>query len=210
MRKRGGSQTECGYRSAEAESSHDYIAPAVLDLLGEGAGKKLLDLGCGNGSLSAVLAGAGYTVTGAEHSQSGLSQARAAFPNVTFISQDINEPFPANLHDSFDVIVAVEVIEHLWFPRQLFQRAKEALSPGGLLLITTPFHGYWKNLALAVTNRYDDHWHPFEDFGHVKFFSEKTLTSMAREQGFRVIEFRRVGRIPLFAKSMVLVCDIPM
>lgn len=207
MQKRGGQQTECGWRSAEAESSHDYISPALFDLLGDGAGKSLLDLGCGNGSLTARLADAGFSVTGAEHSESGLVQARAAFPNVTFVAQDINQPFPANFHASFDVVVAVEVIEHLWFPRALFQRAAEVLKPDGVLMITTPFHGYLKNLALAVTNKFDDHWHPYEDYGHVKFFSQKTLTAMAREQGFRVTHFGRVGRVPVLAKSMIVVCE---
>lgn len=207
MRKSGGMQSECGWRSAEPEGSHNYLSPALLDLLGDGAGKSLLDLGCGNGSLTARLAAAGYSVTGAEHSQSGLVQARLAFPNIAFIAQDINEPFPQPLHGSFDVVMAVEVIEHLWFPRQLFQRATEVLKPGGVLIITTPFHGFWKNLALALANRYDHHWHPYEDFGHVKFFSGKTLTAMANEQGFRVTQFKGVGRIPIFAKSMILVCE---
>lgn len=200
-------KTECGWRNADAESSHDYISPALFALLGEGRGKSLLDLGCGNGSLTARLAAAGFSVTGAEHSESGLVQARTAFPNATFVAQDIYEPFPQHAHGSFDIVVAVEVIEHLWFPRELFQRAKEVLKPHGVLMITTPFHGYWKNLALALTNKFDHHWHPWEDFGHVKFFSKKTLTAIANEQGFRVTEFRRVGRIPFLAKSMILVCE---
>jgi 2-polyprenyl-3-methyl-5-hydroxy-6-metoxy-1,4-benzoquinol methylase len=200
-------KTESGWQDAHPELSHSYISPALLDLLGEGAGKSLLDLGCGNGSLTARLADAGYSVTGAEQSGSGLVQARAAFPNIAFIAQDINQPFPQHVHGSFDVVVAVEVIEHLWFPRELFQRATEVLKPHGVLMITTPFHGYWKNLALALANKFDDHWHPWEDFGHVKFFSGKTLTAMANEQGFQVTQFERVGRIPLLAKSMILVCE---
>jgi 2-polyprenyl-3-methyl-5-hydroxy-6-metoxy-1,4-benzoquinol methylase len=205
--KRGREQAECGWQSAHAESSHSYIAPAVLDIVGDGSGKSLLDLGCGNGSFTARLADVGYSVTGTEHSESGLVQARAAFPNVVFFSHDINQPFTKDLHGSFDVVVAVEVVEHLWFPRELFQRAKELLKPHGMLVITTPFHGYWKNLALALTNKFDDHWHPYEDFGHVKFFSEETLGELAQEQGFRVTRFRRVGRIPAFAKSMIAVCE---
>lgn len=207
MQKRGGQQSECGWRSADAESSHDYISPALFDLLGDGAGRSLLDLGCGNGSLTAKLASAGFAVTGAEHSESGLAQARGAFPDVKFVAQDINQPFPPHMQASFDIVVAVEVIEHLWFPRNLFQRAAEALRFEGVLMITTPFHGYLKNLALAATNKFDDHWHPYEDYGHVKFFSQKTLTAMAVEQGFRVTHVGRVGRVPAFAKSMIVVCE---
>jgi 2-polyprenyl-6-hydroxyphenyl methylase/3-demethylubiquinone-9 3-methyltransferase len=62
--------------------------------------------------------------------------------------------------------------------------------------VTTPFHGYYKNLALAITGKYDKHWHPLRDYGHVKFFSHKTLSALFEEQGFAVRNYVRVGRIP--------------
>ena len=69
--------------------------------------------------------------------------------------------------------------------------------------MSTPFHGYWKNLALAITNSLDGHWHPLRDFGHVKFFSKKTLIPLVCEVGFSVKDLVRVGRISALARSMI-------
>jgi 2-polyprenyl-3-methyl-5-hydroxy-6-metoxy-1,4-benzoquinol methylase len=110
----------------------------------------------------------------------------------------------SQLQDAFDVIVSVEVIEHLLLPRQLFSRAKEALKRNGELIITTPYHGYWKNLLIALTGKFDDHWHPLRDYGHVKFFSTQTLSKLFEEQGFELTHVKRVGRIPPVAKSLMM------
>jgi len=109
----------------------------------------------------------------------------------------------------FDAVVSLEVVEHLMQPRHLVARAYGALRPGGVLVMSTPYHGYLKNLALALTNGWDTHWHPLRDFGHVKFFSRKTLSQLVCEAGFSVRNFVRVGRIPPFACSMIVVAVKP-
>jgi 2-polyprenyl-6-hydroxyphenyl methylase/3-demethylubiquinone-9 3-methyltransferase len=70
--------------------------------------------------------------------------------------------------------------------------------------VTTPYHGYLKNLALAVTGSFDQHWAPLRDYGHVKFFSRRTLTQLFEEFGYTDISFRTAGRVPPLAKSMVV------
>jgi 2-polyprenyl-6-hydroxyphenyl methylase/3-demethylubiquinone-9 3-methyltransferase len=98
----------------------------------------------------------------------------------------------------------MEVIEHLLLPRLLLASAFQALRAGGVFVLSTPFHGYWKNLALAVTNKFDDHWHPLRDFGHVKFFSKKTLSNLFMEQGLQVDRILALGRVPPLARSMIV------
>lgn len=49
----------------------------------------------------------------------------------------------------------LEVIEHLYSPRQFVRRPYTALRPGGILIVTTPYWGYLKNLLLVLTNRID-------------------------------------------------------
>lgn len=106
--------------------------------------------------------------------------------------------------DQFDAVVSVEVIEHLLLPRMLMQNAMRALRPGGLLILSTPYHGYWKNLALAITNGFDAHWHPLRDYGHVKFFSKQTLVQLVQEYQLEEIQFETAGRISLLANSMIV------
>jgi 2-polyprenyl-6-hydroxyphenyl methylase/3-demethylubiquinone-9 3-methyltransferase len=79
------------------------------------------------------------------------------------------------------------------------------LEPGGLAIISTPYHGYIKNLIMALTGTLDRHFTSLWDHGHIKFWSKKTLSILLREAGFTHIEFLRVGRIPVLAKSMIAV-----
>ena len=184
--------------------AHAYILPTLARWLTAERVKTVFDLGCGNGALTHALAARGFQMTGIDKSLSGLAIAARQYRESEFIRADLETPLPENLHHSFDAVIAVEVIEHLLLPRNLFRRAREALRPGGLLIITTPYHGLVKNLALALSNKFDDHWHPLRDYGHVKFFSEKTLTRLFDEQHFEVQRVRRVGRIPALAKSMIV------
>lgn len=72
-------------------------------------------------------------------------------------------------------------------------------------MISTPYHGYLKNLALSVFNKWDKHHTPLWHGGHVKFWSRKTLTQLLEANGFKVTEFHGAGRLPWLWKSMILV-----
>ena len=81
--------------------------------------------------------------------------------------------------------------------------AGDALCPGGYVILTTPYHGYLKNIAISLFNEWDQHHHPEREGGHIKFFSEKSLARVLTENGFSDIVFRNAGRLPYFWKSMV-------
>lgn len=183
---------------------HKLVMPVLMKWIRTDKTEQLLDLGCGNGALTFSLSKLGIKCAGLDHSASGIQLASNNYPEIDFFQSAMDLPLPSAFNSKFDTVLSVEVIEHLMAPRQIFERAKEALKPNGYLVITTPYHGYFKNLALAITNSFDMHWHPLRDFGHIKFFSKKTLTQLFDEQGFEVIEFKRVGRIPIFAKSMIV------
>jgi 2-polyprenyl-6-hydroxyphenyl methylase/3-demethylubiquinone-9 3-methyltransferase len=188
--------------AAPAEA-HGYLEKPVRSLLDTAAAGRVLDLGCGNGALTARLAAPGRQLTGLDHSTSGIRLARERHAGIAFDPFDILAPLPAQHHGRYDAVVSAEVVEHLLLPRKLMERAREALAPDGLLIVTTPFHGYWKNLALALSNGFDSHWHPLRDYGHVKFFSRRTLLRLFEETGFAVSGFRTAGRIPALACSMI-------
>lgn len=184
--------------------AHRFLLGPIVDRLQKCSAADVLDLGCGNGALTAALRERGFRMTGMDHSQSGIEIARRRHTGIRFERFDVTEPLPQGLEGRFDAVVAAEVIEHLLLPRKLLERAREALRPGGSLIVTTPFHGYWKNLALALTGRFDDHWHPLRDFGHVKFFSRRTLSMLFEELGYQDLSFVTTGRIPMLARSMIL------
>jgi 2-polyprenyl-6-hydroxyphenyl methylase/3-demethylubiquinone-9 3-methyltransferase len=184
--------------------SHDMILPALLPLIESAAPQDILDLGSGNGSLAGLLSSKGYKVTGLEYSQSGIDIARKSFPQVRFEQHDLANSLSADHVSGYDCVISIEVIEHLLLPRKLMEAAVQALRPGGLFVLTTPFHGYWKNLALALTGGFDKHWHPLRDFGHIKFFSRATMLELFREFNFTDVRFEMLGRIPPLAKSMLV------
>ncbi|WP_324611102.1 methyltransferase domain-containing protein [Moorena producens] len=99
--------------------------------------------------------------------------------------------------------MAVEVIEHFFYPKELVRLARKCINPGGHLIITTPYHGYLKNLVLAVSGKMDPHFHVFWDGGHIKFFSVKTLSKLLETEGYTDIQFKFAGRLPYLWKSML-------
>lgn len=188
----------------ELTEVHHYVTPPIVRTLRSQGASRVLDLGCGNGALSGLLAARGFDVHGLDFSESGVELARRNHPDVQFERHDIGDPIPDRHIGQYDAVIAVEVIEHLLMPRALMSNAVAALRPGGVFLLTTPFHGYWKNLALALFNKYDYHWHPLRDFGHVKFFSKPTIIALFEEFGFHRLRFETVGRIPQLARSMIV------
>jgi len=101
-------------------------------------------------------------------------------------------------------VCKLEVIEHCFSPKAYLETMFKLIEPGGLGIISTPFHGYWKNLALSLANKWDSHLGPLWEGGHIKFFSEKTLAQALQSAGFTDMDFRRAGRFSLMAKSTVV------
>lgn len=199
---------EYSYSNSHLNESHSYLLPEVSRILASvdwGAGRKrLFEIGCGNGATAQTLCQLGYEVVGVDASASGIAQAKSAFPDLRLDIGSAYYPL-SERYGTFRVVLSLEVIEHLYDPRQFARRAFDLLEPGGTVIISTPYHGYFKNLALALCGAMDRHFTVLWDGGHIKFFSIKTLSALLSEAGFSSIRFVRVGRIPPFAKSMIAI-----
>jgi 2-polyprenyl-3-methyl-5-hydroxy-6-metoxy-1,4-benzoquinol methylase len=106
--------------------------------------------------------------------------------------------------------IAIEVIEHLYSPRDYFDFCKRILqkSGGGKLIVSTPYHGYLKNVALSISGHMDKHFTVLWDGGHIKFWSKKTLSSVLVERGFTDLNFIGCGRLPYLWKSMIMTARV--
>lgn len=195
------------YSDSSAGHHHAYLLSPLFSLLKVkdliSTKVKVLDIGCGNGSLSNVIARQGYDVTGVEESASGLTNAKKSYSNCNFLQASVyNLPY-SELGSKFDVVVSVEVVEHLLYPRELLKVAKQCLKPDGLPIISTPYHGYLKNLALSLVGKMDSHYTALWDGGHIKFFSVNTFSQLLAEEDFKDIKFQYTGRLPYLWKSML-------
>lgn len=190
--------------------AHGYLLPTVRAVLGRlpAGGRRVFELGCGNGAVAHRLTQEGFDVIGVDPSEDGIRRARTNFPNLRLEPGSAYDPLAAT-YGTFPAVLSLEVVEHVYAPRAYARSVADLLMPGGLAIISTPYHGYLKNLALALSGRMDAHFTALWDHGHIKFWSVRTLTELLAEAGLDVIEVHRVGRIPALAKSMILVARKP-
>jgi SAM-dependent methyltransferase len=160
------------------------------------AGKKVLDLGSGDGAFTAELARAGARVVGLEVAEAALKRARAAHPELDFRLGPIDGPLP--LEDcAFDLVWASEVIEHVADTARWLSEVRRVLSPRGRLLVTTPNHPRAALLVYGL-ERYSD---PLSD--HLHLYTRRSLATLLNEFGFDGVRVRTAGGPPLFRRMLV-------
>jgi cyclopropane fatty-acyl-phospholipid synthase-like methyltransferase len=171
---------------------------------------RVLDVGCGNGFTAGRFLAKGCEVVGIDVSESGVALARRNYPSGRFELMTANSSMLSNLRcEPFDVVISTEVVEHLYAPRSYTAGCFEALRTRGRFICSTPYHGYTKNLALSLINRWDTHASPLWDGGHSKLWSRGTLSTLLAETGFEKLQFRGAGRFPPLWMTMIMSGDRP-
>lgn len=190
--------------SSHPSYSTGYILNQLIKML-NGKNKTILDVGCGNGTIAKRLIGEGYDVYGIDASKSGIEIAQRTCPDRFFLHDIYSREIPSQLiNKNFDTIICIEVIEHLYNPYKLIDLCRDVLKKDGELIISTVYHGYLKNLLLAIFNRFDFHFSPHWTGGHIKFWSRKTLTKFLEKNNFEIIDFKGCGRYFFLWKSMLI------
>jgi len=140
-------------------------------------GRKLLDVGCGDGQLLQTARDAGWDGLGIDLSETAIRlchRRELTASKTDFFDESLDE-------QRFDVVVMSELIEHVQSPQRFFKRAEELLDAGGVLYLTTPNFGSLARRMLGNT------WsviHP----EHIGYFERATLSRLASEEtGLREI-----------------------
>lgn len=197
-----------GWSHADLNGSHSYLVAPLLDIVKKdrptAGGPKIIDIGCGNGAVTNLIHTQGFDIVGIEPSDDGVAEARRAFPSLRVEQGSAYDDLRGRF-GTFDIAVCLEVVEHLYSPQKMMINIERLLNPGGFVVLSTPYHGYLKDIALSVAGKWDFHHHPLVEHGHIKFWSRATLEQLVRASGLFPGEFRRLGRIPILAKSMMLV-----
>jgi len=183
------------YAYENEASTHELLDQSILNTIDKFHVRSILDLGCGNGNLSIKLSNIGYDVTGCDPEESAINIANSIKSNAVFKLLGVYDEPTALGSSKFDLVLASEVVEHLFLPRKLPSFAYNVLKPNGFLVLTTPYYGnYFKNFISSVLNKWDDHFTALWDGGHIKFWSLKTLTKLLNEGGFEVVDCHTINR----------------
>ena len=191
---------------------HEHFMPHLMEMCGSFSTKRrVLDVGCGNGFTAGLLLDKGYDVVGIDTSRDGIEIARDTYPQGRFeiLSAETGNLLSLLNCQPFDLVVSTEVIEHVYDPHAFVLACYAALRPGGRFICSTPYHGYLKNLALALFNRWDRHANPLWRGGHIKFWSRKTLSQLFTDAGFVNLQFRGAGRMPYLWMTMLMSGERP-
>jgi SAM-dependent methyltransferase len=151
--------------------------PAHLVEFVRGLGRvgRALDLGCGDGRLTAELDAA--ELTAADVSPVALERVRTRLPDVRVVELQPDAPLPFG-DGSFEAVLLAETIEHVRDVQLLLSEVRRVLVPGGTLAMTTP--------ATAPLTRPE---HPFSP--HLHRFTRRSLRRTLEELGFELDSLRR-------------------
>jgi SAM-dependent methyltransferase len=131
----------------------------------------VLEVGCGEGYGTALLAEAATSITGVDYDLATVEHARRLYPQARFVHGNLAALPVADA--SVDVLATLQVIEHVWDHPQFVRECRRVLRPGGLLLVTTPNR-------LTFSPGRDTPLNPF----HTIEFTAGQLVDLLRHAGF--------------------------
>jgi SAM-dependent methyltransferase len=167
------------------EDSGPPPAYLVEFVRGLGHAGRALDLGCGDGRLSAEIEADSLTV--ADVSRVALGRARRRLRDARPVELVPDEPLPFD-DGEFELVLCAETLEHVRDVQLLLSEVRRVLAPGGRLAITTPAHGRLTALRL-LTRGFESEFDPLSP--HLRFFTRRSLALVLGELGFELTSLRR-------------------
>ena len=146
---------------------------------------RALDVGCGHGGFVAVLRSLGFDATGLELSPSVVEFARATFGIPVEVGR--LEDRLEITSSSIDLLVLMDVLEHLPDPLTTMRRAADVLRPDGLIFFQTP--SYPESSTLAELKERDDLFLRMLVPEHLYLFSRSSVQRLLQEVGIGNVEF---------------------
>jgi 2-polyprenyl-3-methyl-5-hydroxy-6-metoxy-1,4-benzoquinol methylase len=161
---------------------------ALVDKYGA---QTVLDVGCAQATLALLLAESGRSVTAVDIRGQFLEygKTRYEYGDIRFLASNV---FDADL-DTFDLVFANQIIEHLVYPADFLRKLSQFARPGGILVVSTPNHGYFRSSLPSYTELGDPALHEEKQFSagggdHFFAYTEQELRDAARQAELEVAE----------------------
>jgi 2-polyprenyl-6-hydroxyphenyl methylase / 3-demethylubiquinone-9 3-methyltransferase len=184
----------------------DYITSQIAaefdrDVAGERpfAGLRLLDIGCGGGLLCEPMARLGAEVVGADAAERNIPVARlhAQAAGLDIDYRHTSAEALSEAGESFDVILNMEVVEHVADPPAYLAACRQLLRPGGLM-ITSTINRNARSFALAIVGaEWVMRWLPRGTHDWAKFITPDELSDLLRRAGLDPVDRKGMVFNPL-------------
>lgn len=160
-----------------------------------GTGKKVLDIGCRDGALTKYFSDSN-SVMGIDIDDSALAEARKSL-GIETMNIDLNGNWSELTGRKFDVVIAGEVLEHLYFPNKIIEKVAEHLIKGGKFVGSVPNAFSLKNRLRYLFGR--KRYTPLSDPTHITQFHLQELTCMLNKH-FSQVRVLGLGRYATLAR----------
>lgn len=152
------------------------------------SGISLLDIGCGGGLVAEPLARLGANVTGIDASEKNIAVAaqHAAASEITINYRAMPPEELVTEGAAFDVVLALEIIEHVADVHAFYATLQSLVKPGGLLIMSTINRTAESYLKAIIGAEYILRWLPAGTHSWAQFITPDELTTGLREHGFLV------------------------
>jgi glycosyltransferase involved in cell wall biosynthesis len=164
----------------------------ILQMMAEMPPSKVLDLGCSGGLLAERIRARGHTVVGVDFYEIPGIRDRVD----EFYQADLADGIPPEVGDGYDVIIAGDIIEHLAQPGKALVEMRQALRPGGQIMLSVPNFGHWYPRGRTTFGVFGYDRRGILDETHLRFFTRSTLRRLVRNSGFDILDERSTG-LPL-------------
>jgi len=185
------------------------INPVRLDYIDRHcglAGKQVLDLGCGGGLLSEAMAGHGAHVTGADSAaeliETAAAHARTTGLDIDYVHADSSE-LPAAGEARFDIVVCLEMLEHVPDPGAVIDDCARLLRPGGNLVLSTLNRSPAAYLFAVVGAEYVAGLLPRGTHDYERFIRPAELAASCRSAGLDIRDISGLTYIPWLNRAFI-------
>lgn len=151
------------------------------------SGPRLLDVGCAAGFFIEAALDAGFDPVGIELSPTAIELAQPEVrPRIT--CGDVNVLLASDARQ-FDVVTAFDIVEHTLDPAAFFDDIGRVLTPGGLLVVSTPDTGHWLRRIMG------DRWPMLQPLQHTFLFSQPAMRALLLEHGYEPIVIESARKV---------------